>query len=111
MSPAPTLIAGSLPAMERRLAVIAGHISGSSLTGGRNAPSTAEGHIERVATAAAPCSRDGGGNPGSDGPPYPGSMRVSAEVQRALREGRAVVALESTIVAHGEGLPAPALPI
>lgn len=32
-------------------------------------------------------------------------MRVSPEVQRALEDGRAVVALESTIISHGMPYP------
>ncbi len=34
-----------------------------------------------------------------------GALRVSAEVQAALREGRPVVALESTIISHGMPWP------
>jgi pseudouridine-5'-phosphate glycosidase len=34
--------------------------------------------------------------------PAPGAIKLSARVERALRDGEPVVALESTIITHGE---------
>ena len=44
--------------------------------------------------------------PGGAAQPFGGRLRVAPEVAAALREGRAVVALESTIISHGMPYPA-----